>query len=62
MSTGIVQVRLSGEPEDIARLAALIAEIPGLTATGVSLRENYRDPGARGYLAVTISTEMRNGK
>lgn len=52
MSTRIVQVRLCGEPEDVARLAELIAEIPGVTATGVSLRDNYRDPGVRGYLTV----------
>ena len=54
MSTGIVQVRLSGEPADVTRLAALIAGIPGLTATGVGVRDNRHDPGVRGYLTVTI--------
>jgi hypothetical protein len=60
--TRIVQVRLSGAPEDVTRLAALLAEIPGVTATGAGLRENRKDPGVRGYLTVAINdkTGTRN--
>lgn len=53
-STGIVQVRLSGEHQDVTRLAAAITELPGLSVTAMSLRENYRDPGMRGYLTVAM--------
>ncbi len=53
-STAIVHVRLSGEREDLTRLAAAIAALPGLTVTALSLRENYRDPGMRGYLTVAM--------
>jgi hypothetical protein len=60
MTTRIIQVRLCGEPEDVTELAALIAEIPGITATGVSLRENYRDRGVRGYLTVTVTSDITN--
>ena len=52
--SGIVNVRLSGEREDLTRLAGLITNLPGLTVTAMSLRENYRDPGMRGYLTVAM--------
>jgi hypothetical protein len=55
MSTGIVQVRLSGEHDDVTRLAALITAIPGVTATPAAVRANRTDPGMRGYLTVTIN-------
>jgi hypothetical protein len=58
--TRIVQVRLSGAPEDVTRFAAMLAQIPGVTATGIGLRENRRDPGVRGYLTVAINDETRN--
>ena len=54
MTTGIVHVRLSGEREDLTRLADAISAVPGLTVTALSLRQNYRDPGMRGYLTVAI--------
>lgn len=53
-STGLVHVRLSDEHEDLARLAAPITALPGPSATAMSLRENYRDPGMRGYLTVAM--------
>lgn len=53
-STGIVHVRLSGEHEDLTRLAAATTALPGLTVTAMSMRENYRDPGVRGYLTVAL--------
>jgi hypothetical protein len=53
-STAIVHVRLSGRHEDLTRLAAAITALPGLTVTAMSLRENYRDPGMRGYLTVAM--------
>ena len=52
--SGIVQVRLSGEQGDLTRLAAAITALPGLAVTAMSLRENYRDPGMRGYLTVAM--------
>lgn len=52
--TGIVHVRLSGERGDLTRLAAAITALPGLTVTAMSLRDNYRDPGMRGYLTVAM--------
>jgi hypothetical protein len=58
--TRIVQVRLSGEPKDVTQLASMIAQIPGVTATGAGLRENRKDPGVRRYLTVAIDDEMRN--
>jgi hypothetical protein len=63
VSTGIVHIRLSGEREDLAKLAAAITALPGLTVTAMSLRENYRDPGMRGYLTVVIpqDAEKENG-
>ncbi len=53
-STGIVHVRLSGQHGDLTRLADAITALPGLTVTAMSLRENYRDPGMRGYLTVAM--------
>jgi hypothetical protein len=63
LSTGIVRIRLSGEREDLTKLAAAITALPGLTVTAMSLRENYRDPGMRGYLTAVIaqSAEKENG-
>ena len=61
-STGIVQVRLSGEHEDLARLAAVITALPELTVTAMSLRENYRDPGMRGYLTVAMPPAEGKGQ
>ena len=55
MTTGIVHVRLSGAREDLTRLAATISALPGLTVTALSLRQNYRDPGMRGYLTVALN-------
>ena len=54
MTTGIVHVRLSGEREDLTKLAAAISALPELTVTALSLRQNYRDPGMRGYLTVAL--------
>ena len=58
-STAIVHVRLSGEQGDLTRLAAAITALPGLTVTAMSLRENYRDPGMRGYLTVTMPKDVK---
>jgi hypothetical protein len=58
--TRIVQIRLSGAPRDVTRFASIVAQIPGVTATGVSLRENRSDPGVRGYLTVAINDETGN--
>jgi hypothetical protein len=60
-STGIVHVRLSGEREDLTRLAAAITALPGLTVTAMSLRENYRDPGMRAYLTVVMPQDADKG-
>jgi len=57
MTTGIVHVRLSGERDDLTRLAAAISALPGLTVTALRVRQNYRDPGMRGYLTVAISQD-----
>ena len=57
MTTGIVHIRLSGEREDLTRLAAAITALPGLTVTAMSLRSNYRDPGMRGYPTVALNQD-----
>lgn len=65
-STAIVHVRLSGQREDLTRLSAAITALPGLTVTALSLRENYKDPGMRGYLTVVMppaaAKENRNAQ
>jgi hypothetical protein len=53
---------LSGEREDLTRLAAAITALPGLTVTAMSLRENYRDPGMRGYLTVALPPDAEKDK
>lgn len=53
-AAGIVHVRLTGQREDLTRLAAAITALPGLTVTAMSLRSNYRDPGVRGYLTAVL--------
>jgi len=48
----IVKVRLSGEQDDIRVIAELISRIPGVSADGLDMKANYRNPGYRGYLTV----------
>jgi hypothetical protein len=57
--TRIVQVRLSGAPEDVTAFAAMLAAIPQVTATPPGLRRNREDPGVRGYLTVTFEDQER---
>ena len=57
MTTGIVHVRLFGEREDLTKLTAALSALPGLTVTALSLRQNYRDPGMRGYLTVALKQD-----
>ncbi|HVT67211.1 MAG TPA: hypothetical protein VHF26_05645 [Trebonia sp.] len=52
--TAIVHIRLSGQREDLTRLAAAITALPGLTVTAMSLRRSRKDPGMRGYLTVVM--------
>ncbi|HVB45598.1 MAG TPA: hypothetical protein VNF47_23225 [Streptosporangiaceae bacterium] len=57
----LVRIRLSGQQEDVARVAALLAEqgrAGGLTVLEVSAPcANRREPGVRVY--VTALTELR---
>jgi hypothetical protein len=49
---GVVQVRVSGAPEDIERVIASL-DIPVLTCRGPY--PNRRDPGVRVYLTLQVT-------
>ena len=55
---GIVEVRLSGAPDDVEMLATLVADYagPGTDVIERSTRyPNRRDPGVRVYLTLQIT-------
>lgn len=58
---GVVKVRLSGAPDDVAMVATLLTDYDG--APGVQIIErsapypNRRDPGERVYLTVRLAPE-----
>lgn len=58
---GVVKIRLSGAPDDVAMMATLITDYDG--APGIEIiersapRVNRRDPGERVYLTVRVAPE-----
>ena len=60
-AAGVVKVRLSGAPDDVAAVAALITDYDG--APGIEIIErsapypNRRDPGERVYLTVRLAPQ-----
>ena len=60
-AAGVVKVRLSGAPDDVAMVATLITDYDG--APGVEIIDrsapyaNRRDPGERVYLTVRVAPE-----
>jgi hypothetical protein len=51
---GVVKVRLSGEPEDIDRVAAMLARHGAEVLDTHGPRPNRYDPGVRVYLTVRV--------
>ncbi len=62
LAPGVVKIRLSGGPADLNWMTALLAVYDGC---GIEIiersapRRNRRDPGARVYLTVRVSTEAQ---